>query len=486
MLNRERLSQIDNDALISLTLQQGEVIRKQESQIQKLLDQLNKQNQASLFDKDLLNKYKNLLFGKSSEKRTSSSEYKPKKKREKFGYTEQANLPVIEVNHEVPEEEQVCDNCGSKLHEWEGQFEESELIQVVPTSYVIEKHKRQKYICNCGKSIVTAKGPLKLKEGSRYSIEFGTEVGVAKYQYHLPLERQRIMMQEYGLDVKSQTLFSQIDTIAWYLKPHVYENIKEHIKSSDVFLADETTWGNLGKDAKSKYYLWGLRSKEAVYFLIQKNRSQSSANEFLKDLKGILVSDGYSVYQQVSDDLENAFCWAHVRRKFVESESSFPEESAQILELIKQLYKTESKIKDKPPDERLEVRKTKSRQITEKLKEKLKSLSTFLPGTSLRKAVDYTLNLWSGLTVFINNSDVPVDNNEMERTIRGSVVGRKNHYGSKTLNTAQVAAVWYSVVETCKTNNINPRIYILSALRDILSNRKPKMPWDFKDTNTEN
>lgn len=488
-LTKEKLSRIDNESLINLTLDLDKLVSKLEFQNNKLLEKLDIQDQQKLFNKDILNQYQKMIFGKSSEKLKSNSNSDnstPKKERTKFGYTEQPNLPVIEVIHEVSEKDQVCKDCGSRLNIWKDQYEESDLIQIVPTSYVIEKHKRQKYICDCGKCIITADGPLKLKDGNRYSIEFGTEVGISKYQNHIPLERQRRIMLEHGLDIKSQTLFSQIDTIAWYLKPHIYENILSHVKNSKVFLADETTWGNLEKDSKNKYYLWGLRSKEAVYFLIQKNRSKEVANRFLKDLNGVLVTDGYSVYQDISPTLTNAFCWAHVRRKFIESENSFPEESQEMLDLINKLYKTEKELKDEPPEKRLEVRQRESKIIIDAILEKLHSLSTFLPGSSLRKAVDYTLKLWIGLVVFLDDATVPIDNNEMERTIRGSVVGRKNHYGSKTIKTAEVAAVWYSIVETCKANNVNPRIYILSAIKDILSNNKPQMPWEFeKKLNSE-
>ena len=171
------------------------VIAKQEKVLKDLAQALGEQNQAVLFAQAQLDQVNGKLFGKSSEKRdgemgplfgqkpeeTETVTYQ-RKKRDKFGRTEQPELPRVEVPHELAESEMK----ERGLKKMEGQFEVSELINVTPAKFVIEEHKRQKYVQACPEAadpeapvIVTAPGPLKLKEGSRYSIEFGVESGLS-------------------------------------------------------------------------------------------------------------------------------------------------------------------------------------------------------------------------------------------------------------------------------------------------------------------
>lgn len=112
-------------------------------------------------------------------------------------------------------------------------------------------------------------------------------------------------------------------------------------------------------------------------------------------------------------------------------------------------------------------------------------LAHILPQSSLGRALAYTDKLWEGLTVFLSDPLVPMHTNDVERVLRGPAVGRKNHYGSKSLDTAEVAAIWYSVIETCKLNGVNPREYINETLQAILTKRPFQMPWEWKKNVTD-
>jgi transposase len=497
--------------------------RDLEDRLKKLMNELGAKNQEVLLTAEQLNQLRGSAFGPSSERRADDDlplfkkkadelETLTRKKRTEFGRREQPKLPEVEVLHELSEEEMKA----AGLKKWEGQFEVSELINVSPARIILEIHKRQKYLRDTSIAanekgcvpaaepgseakapsqqpdmppIVTASGPLKLKEGSRYSLEFGVETGLNKYCFHLPLDRQVQMYKQYGLNVDSQTLFSQIDLIAWYLKTTVFQGIVAKIKSDKVNLADETPWGNLKKKENGKknkkFYLWGVRNEKAVCFEIFDSRSGRAAKAFLSDLEGTLVTDGYKVYQQLaSAKLVIANDWYHVRRKFILSEKSFPEESKYFIDQIRELSRIEADLKGKPPDEILKVRTEKSKPIVDAIKEKLESFSSILPESSLGKAVRYTLGLWTGLNVFLSNPLVPMDTNGIERTLRGPVVGRKNHYGSKSLKSAEVAAIWYSVIETCKANGVDPKEYITETLKAILQKKPVLMPWEWPKTST--
>jgi transposase len=459
-----------------------------------ILGKVESDKQQQMFAQEVLKNLQRSLYGKSSEKRPVNlnpppTATKPKKKRERSGPTDQPRLAVQEIIHTLPEEERVCDRveCRAKLNEWPGQFEESERIEVVPPKFFLGMHRRQKYRCECGECIKTARGPVQLKEGSRYSPEFGVEAGINKYEHHLPLERQVKMMKQGGLIVESQTLFKQVDTIAWYLKPHVYEKIAARVRGSSCAAADETPWENLGKDAKKGFYLWGAESKDAVFFQIADSRSSGVAAKLLKGFSGVLMCDGFSGYNPIaSEKLVLAHCWSHVRRKFVASENVFPVEAAAMITLIGRLYDIERDLKKENAsvDEVRAARGRLSKPITAEIYQKLWDLKMHLPQSSIGKAVDYTLKLWRGLTVFLDYAPVPLDNNGMEREIRGPVTGRKNHHGSNSLKTADVAAVWYTVIHSCKLNGVDAKEYINATLGAILKGEPLLMPWEWAVSKT--
>lgn len=454
-----------------------------------ILGRVESDKQQQMFAQEILRNLQRSLYGKSSEKRPTNLNppAKPpaqKKKRERSGPTVQPRLPIQEIIHELPEEKRICDRaeCRAKLKEWSGQFEESERIEVVPPKFILAVHKRQKYLCECGECIKTAPGPVQLKEGSRYSPEFGVECGINKYEHHLPLERQVKMMRQSGLTVESQTLFKQVDTIAWYLKPHVYEKIAQRVRGSSCAAADETPWENLAKDAKRGFYLWGASAKDAVFFQIADSRNSGVARDLLKEFTGILMCDGFRGYNPIaSESLVLAHCWSHVRRKFVASENVFSAEAAAMIALIGKLYDIERDLRaaNASLEEVRAARKKLSEPVTKDIYQKLWDLKMHLPQSSIGKAVDYTLKLWRGLTVFLDYAPVPLDNNGMEREIRGPVTGRKNHHGSHSLKTAEVAAVWYSVIHSCKINGVDAKEYINATLRAILKKESVLMPWEW-------
>src|SRR6188472_4484930 len=164
---------------------------------------------------------RNKAFGDSSEKR-SKGDKKPledEKKQTGHGRREQPALPIIPQIHLADEADKICTACGGGLVEWEGQFEESEEIDILERQFVLKKHQRQKYRCKCGQCIDTAPGPVKLFDGARYSPNLGVHVAMAKYADHMPLERQVRGMHRDGLEIDSQTLWDQTNAIATLLAP---------------------------------------------------------------------------------------------------------------------------------------------------------------------------------------------------------------------------------------------------------------------------
>jgi transposase len=275
------------------------------------------------------------LFGESSEKRPEdkedSAEGEEKKPQKGHGPRPQPNLLEVDAVHELDEADKVCTQCGGELEEWEGKFEESEEIDVIERFFIVRKHKQKKYRCACGACVETAPGPQKLFPGARYSADVAIEIVIQKYVDHLPLERQVRIFQREGLAMTSQTLWDYVERLARMLEP-AYERLHAYILLEPVIGADETWWRVMGKGKDSKrWHAWAASTAHAIYFLIEDSRSQKAAEKLLPEYAGIVMCEGYVTYVSLAMAYEHlllAHCWAHVRRKFIDIENAFPQESA--------------------------------------------------------------------------------------------------------------------------------------------------------------
>lgn len=436
------------------------------------------------------------IFGPSSERRETEAEgagesedpkggEKPKGKEKRTGHGPKAQpkLPTIEVEHDLDEADKVCPKCGDELHPMNGQYEEHDEIDVVPMRFVIKRHRRKKYGCSCGGHIETAPGPDKLCPGGRYSINFAIYVVVSKYGDHLPLERQVRMMVRDGLDVTSQTLWDQIEQLTWLVEA-VMPRLLAYVLSHSVVGADETTWKLMGAKAPhhKSWFVWVLRVETAVFYALRDARSAKVAEGLLATFQGVLMCDGYEAYATLASKHSRvvlAHCWVHVRREFLEIEKSFPV-CRQVLDLIGKLYEIERRCTKEGLDRRA-LRDTESREIVEKIVGWFfVTLPTCLPESGLRKALGYMVNMWTGLVLFLDDPAIPLDNNGTERAARSPVLGRKNHYGSRSLRGTEVAATLYSLVETSKLNDLDPRFYLRVAARAGLRHETVPLPHEVK------
>jgi transposase len=391
---------------------------------------------------------------------------------------------VQEVLLPLEPADQVCGLCGGALHEWKGQTEDSEEVTVVERQFVLRKVHRQKYRCPQGCAPVTAPAPPRLVEGGRYSVQFAVHVALQKYAFHLPLARQQRMFLREGLQVERQTLWDQLEALARHLQKS-YEALLAQVFTSPLIHADETLWYLLDKGPGKKWYAWTVASPDTVYHRILPSRSGATARTVLGDYAGVVVVDGYAAYQTATKSGADgaakallAFCWAHVRRKFVEA-LKFEPACQQVLELIGQLYAIEEDLPDWHALEgqaqqdalahRLAVRTQQSAPLVERIQAWALAQKA-LPDSTFRKALEYMLELWNGLTLFLRDPRVPLDNNHVERQLRDMVMGRKNHYGSKSQRGTEVAALFYSLIETAKLRGEDPGDYLLRAALAAIEN----------------
>jgi transposase len=415
------------------------------------------------------------LFAPSSEKRSENGSAERRDgPRYGHGPTAQPLLPIVEQIHLLDEADKICPKCGGELLEWKDQYEEAEEIDVVERSFRIVRHKRQKYRCRCGECIETALGPPKLIPGGRYSVDFAVSVAIATYADHMPLARQARQMARAGLEIGTQALWDQLDALAAHLQP-THDALDEHVLSAPVIAADETRWPLLGKPGSSKWYAWAICSEQAISYRILPSRSAEAASLVLKNYAGYVVADGYAAYsalhERAGPSFELANCWVHCRRKFVKAEPHYPQ-VAELLEKIAQLYEIEAEVRVSDTEWRQqlsELRRTKSAPIVDDIEDWLKSQHV-LPKSSLGKAIRYTLGLWPGLKKFLDNPDIPLDTNQVERGMRALALGRKNHYGSRSQRGTRVAALFYSLIESAKLVGVEPAAYLAEATQRAIAN----------------
>ena len=356
------------------------------------------------------------IYGASSEKRPrQGAEERPAQPQRGHGPQPQPDLPVVEVKHELAEEDRICPSCGMTMTAMGEGSEDSDEITVVGVEYTILKHRRQKYRCTCTDHVLTAPAPAKLIPGGRYSIDFAVHIAEQKYLDHLPLERQARAMERTGLKITSQTLWDQVDVLAAHLEP-TYRALLQEVLDAEVVYADETQWPLMERTGTSKWWTWCVVSDQIATYRILPSRSKNAAAEVLLGYSGVVMSDGYAAY----NDLERAgptgrvtlaHCWAHVRRKFVEAEDAYPELSSWVVETIGELFSLEREIaRHRPADPEgwqdtcRTVRRERSRPVCDRLLEwAVEHRGRVLPKSKMGRAIGYMLNLWPGLTRFLDD-----------------------------------------------------------------------------------
>lgn len=384
------------------------------------------------------------------------------------GPNKQPKLPRETVEHRFSEAPE-CPTCCGYAKLFEGQYEESEEITVMETSFKVTVHRRAKYLCSCQGAVLTAPGPDKLIPGGRYSVDFAIYSAVEKFADHCPLARQVRRMARSGLKVSTQTLFDQQAALAEHLEP-TWRRLWELALAEDVLHADETSWKMMGSKTKPNWTLFGLTAPNLAVYHLANSKSTEAVREILAGFQGTLVVDGYKVYPIVAaleEEMAIAHCWAHTDRKFKEAKDP-PAQVSAIRSLIAKLYELEREVKGSFPGpeaaqkQRHKLRKEHSSKIIEQIRETAFSFGG-LRRSAFGNALQYMLAHWNGLTRFLLDPRIALDNNAAERALRGPVVGRKNFYGNRSKRGAKTAAILYSLIETAKLCDINPSEYLREA-----------------------
>lgn len=457
-----------------------------------------------------LNELNREQFGQTSERRgrgeANAKPDKPAKAPQTgHGPTPHPDLPRDPQTHLLDEADRVCPKCvpAREMTPWKDHTVDSEEVTVVERTFRITVHKRQVYRCGgCG-HLDTALGPDRLLTGGRYSVEFAATVAADKYARAQPLASQVREMADQGLTVTTQTLWDQLQALYVLLLP-AYLLLHERVLESPVVYADETSWRLMQKGKTRRWWVWCVTDAQRVVFQLAPTRGQAAARQLLRDYDGVVMADRYKVYETLErersrkggeqvvlplgdgaeharalprPDYTLAACWMHGRRGFIKAARHGEAEAETALDLIAELYAVEAEararaaeVRDADQREavlleaRRELRDARSRRLIQQLRAWLDRVVA-MPELPLDKAVRWLDNGWVQLTRFLDDPRIPLDNGLAERVIRGVVLGRKTYAGSRSEKGTMVAALFYSLVQSCRVVGVDPRAYMIEAAR---------------------
>ena len=407
-------------------------------------------------------------------------------KKQKSGIKKAALKDVEEeiIVLKLEDDQLICPECGSRLKKIGKEIVRQE-IEFIPSKLKLKTYVREVYKCEeCGSekskketpTIVKVKAPIALLSHSFASSSLATEVIYQKYYMGVPLYRQEKVWDDRGLVLpRNMTSNWCIKLSEYYLEP-IYELILKKIKQNNELLhGDETKIQcnkESGRKASTDSYMWVLASGEeekvkGVIFKYSPSRSGKVAQELLKDYKNILVTDGYAGYNNLNE-INRAECWAHARRYFYESvpldsNKKMIKTAAGYLgvEYIDELFKIEREIKELSTEKKVAKRQEKSAPILKNLYEWVSSMSQkYITNKKLKEALTYAQNQRENLSKFLNDGKIPLDNSKAERAIRPFAVHRKNFLFADTVDGAKANAIYYSLIESAKVNNLNIYKYI--------------------------
>ena len=411
---------------------------------------------------------------------------KPYKRKKKKGKREEdlSGIPTEIVHHTLTEEELKAQFPGGK---WK-QLPDSvyKRLEFHPATFKVIEHHVEVYAgsgSDDGK-IVKADRPVDLFRNSIATPSLVAGAWNFKFINVMPVNRLCAEFDRYDVHIPTQNMCNWLIMASDRYISRLYQLMHRQLSGYHVIHADETPVivNRDGRPAGSKSYMWVYRSgaledHPIILYDYQKTRKADHPEEFLKDYKGICVTDGYEVYHTLAkkkQDFEVAGCWAHLHRKLADVVKTLGKEKARdtvaykALTLIGEISRKEQEYKELSPQQRLDARQKEVAPLVDAFFAYIKANQTVVAPKSLTgKAIAYGLNQEKYLRVFLTDGYVPTTNNSAERSIRPFVQGRKNWYVIDTIRGAQSSAVLYSIAETAKASHLKPYEYFKYLLEEI-------------------
>jgi transposase len=396
--------------------------------------------------------------------KTSPSQAKQQPKRHPLP----ANLPRREIRHEPGSTNCQCGCQMKRIGE-----DVAEKLDYVPGVFSVERHIRGKWACAQCETIVQAPVDAHIIDKGIPTTGLLAQVLVAKYADHLPLYRQEGIFGRAGVAIPRSTLAQWVGSCGVQLQALV-DAMKAEILKHRVLHADETPVQMLkpGEGKTHRAYLWAyapgaFEDIKAVVYDFCESRAGEHARKFLGEWRGSLVCDDFSGYKAlIACGVTEVGCLAHARRKFFDLHVANKSQIAEFaLEKFACVYDIEREIKALTATERQEIRKVKTKPLLDALHEWMSLQRQKVPnGSATAKALDYSLRRWAALTRFVDDGQLPVDNNWIENQIRPIALGRNNWLFAGSLRAGQRAAAVMSLIQSARMNGHDPYAYLKDVL----------------------
>lgn len=393
----------------------------------------------------------------------------------------------------------VCSCCGgdrlSKLGE-----DTTETLERIPARWFVIQHVREKFSCRACEAVSQAPAPFHPISRGRAGPNLLAEIVTAKYGMHLPLHRQGERFAREGVPLTDSTLADWVGAVTVSLAPLV-ERIEGHVRAAARLHVDDTPVPVLAPGKTRTGHLWavvrddrpfaGTAAPAAAYFY-SANRSGEHVEAWLAAYAGPMQSDAFAGYNRLYDPdrksgpILEVGCWAHARRKFFElADLRRAPMAAATVKAIDAIFEIEREINGRPPDERLAIRRESIRPLVAALEIRLRADREQLsPKNDIARAIDYMLKRWQAFTRFLYDGRLCLSNNAAERAVRGIAIGRKNWTFAGSDAGGRRAAAMYTLIETAKLNNVDPRAWLADVLTRLPDHPARAiddlLPWNWK------
>ena len=395
------------------------------------------------------------------------------------------HLPRERVEHDLTAAEKLCPCCNTKRQRIGEEC--SEQLEFIPASLKVIEHIRFKYACkSCEEHVCIAPAPTKPIEKGLAGAGLLATILVGKYSDHLPLYRHEEILARHGVELNRSTMCRWVMETAESLQP-LLKLMQKRVLQSSVIHTDDTTIPvqdkSLPRTRTGRFWVYcGDAEHPYSVYDFTPTRQRAGPESFLENYQGYLQADAYAGYEELyrSQEIQQVSCWAHARRKFFDAKTVQPGPAHRALLFIKNLYGVEREAKVEKSElqdddirqqsyaDRFELRQEKSLPILKEFYDWLKAtVGSLLPKSPVAGAIGYLLNRWDSFTRYCSEGMLSIDNNLAERTMRPCALGRKNYLFVGSDRGGHAAAVHYSLMASCKANDVEPFAYVRDVLNQI-------------------
>jgi transposase len=350
----------------------------------------------------------------------------------------------------------------------------TEELEYKSAEIFVKKTIRPKYALPSGDGVIIAPAVERALPKCIASPSLIANLMIEKFVDHLPIYRQVDRFKRLGVELNESTIGGWFKSVHRLLNP-LYDALKKEVLQSHYLQVDETTIKVQDKDKKGSthlgyYWLYHDSIKKIIWYDYHKSRGKEAPDIALENFSGYLQTDGYAAYAHFdrNPDITHLCCMAHARRKFIDAIDNDVERAEYFLGKVQILYALERELKDLSSDERLDRRITEAQPILTELKQwLLTEITKVLPSSPIGKAIAYSLDRWTKLSIYATTSFLHIDNNLIENKVRPVAIGRKNYLFAGSHEAATRNGMLYSTLVTCRLHNIQPQEWLTYVISNI-------------------